>query len=79
MKQENLANIRHKLSFIYKHIQSMHNEQRYQEKIHTISKKLSKGKKIKNKKQNFASSPPFYLFIYFYVEKIRQKNNKDVL
>jgi len=42
MQQENLADIRHKLSIIYKHIQSMYNELRYQTKIHTISEKLSK-------------------------------------
>jgi hypothetical protein len=48
MQQENLADIRHKLSIIYKHIQSMHNELRYQTKIHTISEKLSKEEK-KNK------------------------------
>jgi hypothetical protein len=29
MQQENLADIRHKLSIIYKHIQLMHNELRY--------------------------------------------------
>jgi len=33
MQQENLADIMHKLSIIYKHIQSMHNELRYQAKI----------------------------------------------
>jgi hypothetical protein len=47
MPQENLADIRHKLSIIYKHIQSMHNELRYQAKIHIISEKLSKEKKKK--------------------------------
>jgi hypothetical protein len=57
MQQENLTDIRHKLSVIYKHIQSMHNELKYQVKIHTISKKLFK----KKKKQNSASSPPFFL------------------
>jgi hypothetical protein len=55
MQQENLADIKHKLSNIYKHIQSMHNELGYQAKIHTISKKLSKNK---NKNQNSAFSPP---------------------
>jgi hypothetical protein len=45
MQHENLVDIRHKLSIIYKHIQSMHNELRYQTKIHTISGKLSKEKK----------------------------------
>jgi hypothetical protein len=44
MQQENLADICHKLSIIYKHIQSMHNELRYQAKIYIISEKLSKEK-----------------------------------
>jgi len=47
MQQENLADIKHKLSIIYKHIQLMHNELRYQAKIYTISEKLSKEKKKK--------------------------------
>jgi hypothetical protein len=38
--KQNFADIRHKLSIIYKHIQSMHNKLRYQAKIHTISEKL---------------------------------------
>jgi len=65
VQQENLVDIRHKFSIIYKHIQSMHNELKYQAKIHTISKKLSKKKK--KQKQNSASSPLFlfYLFILF--------------
>jgi hypothetical protein len=42
--KENLANIRHKLSIIYKHRQSMHNELRYQAKTHGISEKLLKEK-----------------------------------
>jgi hypothetical protein len=46
MQQENLANIRHKLSIIYKHIQAMHNELRYQAKRHAISEKLSKERII---------------------------------
>jgi hypothetical protein len=45
MQQENLADIRHKLSIIYKHIQLMHNELRYQVKTYTISEKLSKEQK----------------------------------
>jgi len=40
LQQENLANTKHKLSIIYKHIQLMHNELRYQAKIHAISEKL---------------------------------------
>jgi hypothetical protein len=44
MQPENLADISHKLSIIYKHIQSMHNELRYQAKRHAISEKLSKEK-----------------------------------
>lgn len=71
MQLENLADIRYKLSIIYKHIQSIYNELRYQAKIHTISEKLSK-EKIK-----FCV---FSLnFLFFYVEKeIRQKNNKNM-
>jgi len=44
MQQENLADMRHKLSTIYKHIQLMHNELRYQAKTYTIFEKLSKEK-----------------------------------
>jgi len=44
IQQGNLVDIRHKLSIIFKHIQLMHNELRYQAKIHTISEKLSKEK-----------------------------------
>jgi hypothetical protein len=44
MQEENLADIRHKLSLIYKHIQLMHNELRYQAKTYTISEKPSKEK-----------------------------------
>jgi hypothetical protein len=71
MQQENLADIRHKLSIIYKHIQSMHSELRYQAKIHTISKKLSK-EEIK-----ILSSPP--IFFFSVKNKNRQKNNKNLL
>jgi hypothetical protein len=39
MQQENLADIRHKLSIIYKHIQLMHNKLKYQGKTYTISEK----------------------------------------
>jgi hypothetical protein len=77
VQQENLVDIRHKFSIIYKHIQSMHNELKYQAKIHTISKKLSKKKKTKTK---FCIISPIFIlfiyFIYFYVEKQRHKNNK---
>jgi hypothetical protein len=41
----NLADIMHKLSIKYRHIQSMHNELRYQANIHTVSEKLLKEKK----------------------------------
>jgi hypothetical protein len=44
MQHENLVDIRHKLSIIYKHIQLMHNELRYQARIHTISEKAIKRK-----------------------------------
>jgi len=57
MQHENLADIRHKLSIIYKHVQSMHNERKYQAKIHTISEKLSK-EKIKN----LHLQPNFFFF-----------------
>jgi len=65
MQQDNLVDIRHKHSIIYKHIQLMHNELRYQAKIHTISEKLSKEKKKK-----FCIFSAKFLFL-FYVE-----NNK---
>jgi hypothetical protein len=73
MLQGHLADIRHKLSIIYKHIQSMHNELRYQAKIHVISEKLSTNK---NKKS--INSPPIYIYILM-LKKIRQKSNKDML
>jgi hypothetical protein len=50
----------------------MHNELRYQAKIHTISEKLSK-----EKNKNSTSSPPFLFF--FMLKKNRQKNNKNML
>jgi hypothetical protein len=57
--QETLADIGHKLSIIYKHIQSMHNELRYQVKGHAISEKLLKGKiKISH------LLPHFFIFIF---------------
>jgi hypothetical protein len=62
MEQENLADIRHKLSIIYKHIQSMRNELRYKAKIHTISEKPSKEKKKKKKKNKILHLLPQYLF-----------------
>jgi hypothetical protein len=40
--QENLADIMHKLLIIYKYIQLIHNELRYQAKIHEMFEKLSK-------------------------------------
>jgi len=46
MQQKNLAQgteISNKLSIIYKHIQSMHKELRYQTKIHEIAKRLVKS------------------------------------
>jgi hypothetical protein len=66
MQQENLADIRHKPSIIYKNVQSMHNELRYQANIHAISEKLSKEKiKIMDLLTHF---------FFFFVEKkkIRQ-------
>jgi len=65
MQQENFADIRHKLSVIYKHIQPMHNELWYHKKIHAISEKLSKEKE----KKNSASFPLIFLFFIFYVER----------
>jgi hypothetical protein len=61
MPQENLAYIMHKLSIIYKHIKSMHNELRYQAKTHAISEKLSKEKE----KKSSASSPPIFFYLFF--------------
>jgi hypothetical protein len=63
MQQENLADIMHKLSIIYKHIYSMHNELRYQAKPHAISEKLSKEKK--KKIMHFL---PKIIIIIFFVE-----------
>jgi hypothetical protein len=73
MQQENLADIKHKLSIIYKHIQLMHNELRYQAKIYTISEKLSKEKK----KKKFRIFSPNFFFLLLKTNK--QKNNKDML
>jgi hypothetical protein len=68
MQQENLTDIRHKLSIIYKHIQSMHNELRYQAKIHAISEKL-----LKEKIKILHLLPQFFLFLFFYVKKKQQQ------
>jgi hypothetical protein len=68
MQQENLADIRHKLSIIYKHIQLMHNELRYQAKTYTIFEKLSKEK--------FRIFSPIFFFL---LKTNKQKNNKDML
>jgi hypothetical protein len=71
MQQENLADIRHKLSIIYKHIQLMHNELRYQAKTYTISKKLLKEKiKILHLLSQF--------FFFFLLKTNKQKNNNLV-
>jgi hypothetical protein len=72
MHRKNLADIRHKLSIIYKHIELMHNELRYQAKTHTISKKLPKEKKIMHLLPHF-----FFFFLMFKTNK--QKKNKDML
>jgi hypothetical protein len=48
MHRKNLADIRHKLSIIYRHSQLMRNELRYQAKIHAISDMPRKEKKIPN-------------------------------
>jgi hypothetical protein len=58
MHRKKLADIRHKLSIIYKHIQSMHNELRYQAKTHTISENLSK----KKEKKILHLHPKFFFF-----------------
>jgi hypothetical protein len=71
MQHENLADIKHKLSIIYKHIQSMHNELRYQVKIHMKSEKLSKEKKY----IKFCHLLPQYIYIYI-EKKIRQKKQQ---
>jgi predicted PurR-regulated permease PerM len=73
MQQENLADIKHKLSIIYKHIQSMQKDMQY----------LKKLSKIKNK--NSASSPPiilFFIFFMFYMlkkKKTKKKTTKTCL
>jgi len=59
MHRKNLADISHKLSIIYKHIQSMYNELRYQAKRHTIAKRLWKEKK---KKKILHHLPQFFFF-----------------
>jgi hypothetical protein len=46
----------------------MHNELRYQAKIHTIFERLPK----ENKNKNYASSPPFF----FILKKIDKKTTK---
>jgi hypothetical protein len=74
MQQENLADIMHKLSIIYKHIYSMHNELRYQAKPHAISEKLSKEKKKK-----LCIFSPKLLLLFFLLKTNKQKNNKDML
>jgi hypothetical protein len=61
---------RYKLSIIYKHIQAMHNELRYQAKTHAIFEKLSKGKK--NKILHLLHQ--FFFFFFFFM-----KNNKNKL
>jgi len=73
MQQENLADIRHKLSIIYKHIQLMHNELRHQAKTHAVSEKLSK-----EKKKILHLLPQFFIY-FFMLKSIKQKNNKDML
>jgi hypothetical protein len=70
MQQENLSDIRHKISIIYKHIQLMHNELRYQAKTYTISKKLSKEKKKK-----IPHLLPTYLFFIFNQQTEKQQRH----
>jgi hypothetical protein len=50
----------------------MHNEIRYQAKTHAISEKA-----IKRKKKILHLLPNF-LFIFFMLKTIKQKNNKDM-
>jgi hypothetical protein len=71
MKHGNLADIRHKVSIIYKHIISKHNELRYQVKILVISEKLTKEKK----KLLHLSRQLLLLLFFFFVEKKKKKNN----
>jgi hypothetical protein len=73
MQHKNLADIKHKLSIIYEHIQLMHSELRYQAKTHTIAKKLSKAKI--NKILHLL--PQFYLF--FMLKTKKKKKKKDML
>jgi hypothetical protein len=76
MQQENLADIRHKLSIVYKHIQLMHNELRYQTKTYTISEKLSKEK---IKISHFLPNIYIYIYIYILLKTNKHKSNKDML
>jgi hypothetical protein len=57
MQQENLTDIRHKFSIIYKHIQLMHNKLRYQARTHTIFEKQS------NVKIKFCIFSPIFFFV----------------
>jgi hypothetical protein len=57
MHRKNLADIRHKLSIIYKHNELMRNELRYQAKIHAISD-IARKEKIK-----FLQLFPHFLFL----------------
>jgi hypothetical protein len=71
MQQRNSADIRLKISNIYKYISTTHNELRYQVKIHAIFEKLTKEKK---KKIYCIFFPQF-----FFLMKKKQKNNKNML
>jgi len=62
MQHKNLADIKHKLSIIYKHIQSMHNELRQKDTQYLKSYQ-------KKKYKISASSHPIIIIIIFYVEK----------
>jgi len=74
MQQENLVNIRHKLSIIYKHIQAMHIELSYQAKRYAIFEKLLK----KKKKKKIMHLPPqfFFNFFFFFFFMLKKKRTE---
>jgi hypothetical protein len=79
MHKKTLADIKHKLSIISKHSQSMHNELRYQAKMHTTSAKLLK------RKNKILHLLPQLFFNYYEIQKKKhththtQKQQKHAL
>jgi hypothetical protein len=64
----------HKFSIIYKHIQAMHNELRYQAKRHVISEKL-----LKEKIKILHFLPHFFFHFFFMFEKKNRKTMNTYL